>query len=143
MKTAAEPKSKPPRSSPVRRMAELDGPLRTIMYDSSPTNLPVVRRELISSLDRLVEGGNDMAWYILRTLSRHFLTDDERHVAVWREAQRELLLAQIESRVIQKQSLMPDGVVSNLTPEELADLMAYLQSLTGGNDPPRRGATRR
>jgi putative heme-binding domain-containing protein len=45
--------------------------------------------------------------------------------------QRELKLAQIESRKIQKQSLMPEGIVANRTPEELADLIAYLQSLTG------------
>jgi putative heme-binding domain-containing protein len=45
---------------------------------------------------------------------------------------RELKLAEIESRVIQKQSNMPDGIVNNLTPEEAADLIAYLQSLTGG-----------
>ena len=28
-----------------------------------------------------------------------------------------------------KQSAMPDGLVSNLTPEQLADMIAYLQSL--------------
>lgn len=32
-----------------------------------------------------------------------------------------------------KQSMMPDGVVNNRTPEELADLVAYLQSLTSGD----------
>src|SRR5262249_49676989 len=47
--------------------------------------------------------------------------------------QRELKLSQIESRTIQKQSMMPDGIVNNLTPEDLADLMAYLQSLTSGD----------
>lgn len=45
---------------------------------------------------------------------------------------RELKLAEIESKAIQKQSNMPEGVVNNLTPEEVADLIAYLQSLTGG-----------
>jgi putative heme-binding domain-containing protein len=45
---------------------------------------------------------------------------------------RELKLAEIESKAIQKQSNMPDGIVNNLTPEEIADLVAYLQSLTGG-----------
>ena len=44
--------------------------------------------------------------------------------------QRELKLAQIESRKVQPQSMMPDGIVNNLTPEDLADLLAYLQSLT-------------
>jgi hypothetical protein len=45
--------------------------------------------------------------------------------------QRELALAKIESRTIQKQSMMPEGLVNNLAPEGLADLIAYLQSLTG------------
>src|SRR5262249_52779664 len=45
--------------------------------------------------------------------------------------QRELKASRIESRVIQKQSLMPDGLVSNLTPEGVDDLIAYLHSLTG------------
>jgi putative heme-binding domain-containing protein len=50
--------------------------------------------------------------------------------------QHELQLAQIESQAIQKQSIMPEGLVNNLTPEELADLIAYLQSLTGGDEEP-------
>jgi putative membrane-bound dehydrogenase-like protein len=53
-------------------------------------------------------------------------------------AQHELRLADIESRAIEKQSMMPEGLVSNLTPEELANLIAYLQSLTGGEDPPTK-----
>ena len=39
------------------------------------------------------------------------------------------------TRTIQKQSLMPEGLAGNLTPEELADLIAYLQSLTSGDTP--------
>jgi putative membrane-bound dehydrogenase-like protein len=50
---------------------------------------------------------------------------------------RELKKAQIESRVIQKQSLMPDGLVSAQTPEGLADLIAYLQSLNGNGEAPK------
>jgi putative membrane-bound dehydrogenase-like protein len=46
--------------------------------------------------------------------------------------QHELPLAQIESQTIQKQSIMPEGLAHNVTPEQLADLIAYLQSLTGG-----------
>jgi putative heme-binding domain-containing protein len=49
--------------------------------------------------------------------------------------QHELQLADIESKSIQKQSIMPEGMVSNLTPEELADLIAYLQSLTVDGTP--------
>lgn len=36
---------------------------------------------------------------------------------------------EIEERVTKKISVMPEGVVNNLTPEQLADLIAYLQSL--------------
>jgi hypothetical protein len=49
--------------------------------------------------------------------------------------QRELKLAQIESRTIQKLSLMPEGLANNMTPEDLSDLIAYLQSLTSGEEP--------
>lgn len=44
---------------------------------------------------------------------------------------REIRKDDIESRTILKQSAMPDGLVGNLTPEQLADLLAYLQSLKG------------
>ena len=37
--------------------------------------------------------------------------------------------SEIELRQQKKESMMPVGVVSNLTPEQLADLIAYLQSL--------------
>lgn len=43
---------------------------------------------------------------------------------------REIRKEDIESRGILKQSAMPEGIVANLTPEQLADLIAYLQSLT-------------
>ena len=43
--------------------------------------------------------------------------------------QRKLKQKEIESKEIQKQSMMPEGLASNLTPEQLADLIAYLQSL--------------
>src|SRR6266536_1174534 len=70
-----------------------------------------------------------------------FVVSESARAVLIREAtgvQRELKTAQIESRVIQKQSLMPDGLVNNLTPEGLADLIAYLQSLTGSAEPPRQ-----
>jgi putative membrane-bound dehydrogenase-like protein len=43
--------------------------------------------------------------------------------------QRELKQAEIEARVQQRQSAMPEGLVANLKPDQLADLLAYLQSL--------------
>src|SRR5262249_30200150 len=67
-----------------------------------------------------------------------FVVSTSARAVLIREAtgvQRELKLARIESRAIQKPSMMPDGLAGNLTPEELADLVAYLQSLTGGESP--------
>ncbi|MEJ7594462.1 MAG: c-type cytochrome, partial [Planctomycetaceae bacterium] len=42
---------------------------------------------------------------------------------------RELLQDNIEDRVKQEISMMPLGIVGNLSPEQLADLIAYLESL--------------
>jgi putative heme-binding domain-containing protein len=43
--------------------------------------------------------------------------------------QQELKRHEIEERTQQKLSAMPEGLVANLTPSQLADLVAYLQSL--------------
>ena len=43
---------------------------------------------------------------------------------------QELKHSEIEEWRQQEVSAMPEGVVSTLTPEQLADLVAYLQSLT-------------
>ena len=45
-------------------------------------------------------------------------------------ALHELKRADIEERRRQEPSAMPEGIAANLTPEQLADLVAYLQSLT-------------
>jgi putative heme-binding domain-containing protein len=45
-------------------------------------------------------------------------------------ALRELKRADIEARRRQEPSAMPEGIAGTLTPEQLADLVAYLQSLT-------------
>jgi putative membrane-bound dehydrogenase-like protein len=73
--------------------------------------------------------GKQYSGFIVSTAARALLIREATGV------QRELKLAGIESRTIQKQSMMPDGLAANLTPEELADLVAYLQSLTGGDAP--------
>jgi hypothetical protein len=41
----------------------------------------------------------------------------------------ELTQADIEERKKQEKSMMPEGLVGNLKLEQLADLMAYLESL--------------
>lgn len=43
--------------------------------------------------------------------------------------QVELKKADIDKKTQQKQSAMPEGLAANLTPEQLADLLAYLQTL--------------
>ena len=43
--------------------------------------------------------------------------------------QHALPLDEIQERAAQKTSAMPAGLIANLTPEQLADLLAYLQSL--------------
>jgi putative membrane-bound dehydrogenase-like protein len=74
-----------------------------------------------------------------------FVVSESARAVLIREAtgvQRELRRAEIASRTIQKQSMMPDGLVNNLTPEELADLVVYLQLLTGGDAAPKNGGPR-
>jgi putative heme-binding domain-containing protein len=45
-------------------------------------------------------------------------------------ALRELKRSEIEERKRQEPSAMPEGIAGSLTPEQLADLVAYLRSLT-------------
>jgi putative heme-binding domain-containing protein len=43
---------------------------------------------------------------------------------------KELKRSDIQERRRQEPSTMPEGMAANLTPEQLADLVAYLRSLT-------------
>ncbi len=61
-----------------------------------------------------------------------FVVSQRASAIVLREGngtQHVLPLDDIDERVPQKVSAMPAGLVANLTPEQLADLLAYLQSL--------------
>ncbi len=61
-----------------------------------------------------------------------FVVSERADATVIRQSdgvRREIKKADVEERVVQKISAMPEGVVANLTPEQLADLLAYLQSL--------------
>ena len=51
-------------------------------------------------------------------------------------ALRRLKRSDIEERRRQETSAMPEGIAANLTPEQLADLVAYLQSLTRRTESP-------
>jgi putative membrane-bound dehydrogenase-like protein len=73
-----------------------------------------------------------------------FVVSERAKSVVIREtsgAQHVLPLPDIESRTILKQSMMPEGLANNRTPGELADLVAYLQSLTGDDDSPKKVKT--
>jgi putative heme-binding domain-containing protein len=61
-----------------------------------------------------------------------FVVGERADAAIVRQSdgvQVELKKADIDSRAIQKLSAMPEGLAANLTPDQLADLIAYLQSL--------------
>jgi putative membrane-bound dehydrogenase-like protein len=61
-----------------------------------------------------------------------FVVGERADAIVIRETngvERELIRANIESRGMLKISAMPEGLASNLTPAQLADLLTYLQSL--------------
>lgn len=61
-----------------------------------------------------------------------FVVSERADATVFREpngVQRELKRNEIEAKHQQKQSAMPEGLVANLTAEQFADLIVYLQSL--------------
>lgn len=61
-----------------------------------------------------------------------FVVSESATVVRIREAsgvERALIRAEIEDRTQQKLSAMPDGLIANLTPNQCADLLAYLRSL--------------
>jgi putative membrane-bound dehydrogenase-like protein len=66
-----------------------------------------------------------------RTISGFIVSQRASAIVLRQEngTQDVLPLGEIEERVQQKVSAMPKGLVANLTPQELADLLAYLQSL--------------
>ena len=61
-----------------------------------------------------------------------FVVSERADATVIRESdgtRRELKKTEVEERLIKKVSAMPEGLAANLTPKQLADLIAYLQSL--------------
>lgn len=61
-----------------------------------------------------------------------FVVTESADKVVIRDGQgimHELVQADIEERKKQEKSMMPEGLVGNLKPEQLADLLAYLESL--------------
>lgn len=61
-----------------------------------------------------------------------FVVSERADATVIRESdggRRELRRVDVEERLMQKVSAMPEGLAANLTPEQLSDLMEYLKSL--------------
>ena len=61
-----------------------------------------------------------------------FVVGESAEEVTLREANglsRVIPIEEIEARVKRELSMMPKGIVDNLTPEQLADLLAYLESL--------------
>jgi putative membrane-bound dehydrogenase-like protein len=95
------------------------------------------RAELIESLlhpSRRIAQGFD-TWAFAMEDGRvysGFVVLESAETVILRDAtgvSHELIQDQIEERVRQELSAMPQGIVGNLTPEQLADLLAWLESL--------------
>ncbi|BCB83701.1 NACHT domain-containing protein [Phytohabitans suffuscus] len=72
------------RSDPVdSRIRAADAPLHALMYDSLEPNLRHIRASLRARLSVLAYERNDIALYLIRSAGRHYVTADERRVAVW------------------------------------------------------------
>ncbi len=95
------------------------------------------RRELIESVlnpSAKIAQGFDTYIFLLdsgKTVTG-FVVSESAEDVILREingVSRTITKNHIEERIKQKQSMMPQGLAHNLTPEELADLLAYLESL--------------
>ena len=95
------------------------------------------RRELVESVlkpSEKIAQGFDSYTFVLesgKTLTG-FVVSESADSIMLREANglsKSIPRKAIEARKKQKSSMMPKGLVNNLTPEELADLLAYLESL--------------
>ena len=93
--------------------------------------------ELIESMvdpgKKIAQGFDTWAFLMENgTVHTGFVVQESAETVIVRQTDglsRELLQRNIDERVKQEISMMPKGMVGNLTPEQLADLLAYLQSL--------------
>jgi putative heme-binding domain-containing protein len=88
---------------------------------------------LLSPSAKIAQGYESYAIRLLDgRIMTGFVVRESAAAILLREAngtQRELPRSEIDERAQQTLSAMPVGLVANLTPEQLADLIAYLQSL--------------
>lgn len=95
------------------------------------------KKELIESIvdpSKKIAQGFDTWTFVMASGKVHtgFVVLESAETATIRQADglsKELLQDDIDERVKQEISMMPKGVVGNLTTQQLADLIAYLQSL--------------
>jgi hypothetical protein len=71
-------------------MAHRDGAMYTVMYESSPGNLPVVWRTVTTVLDEQVELGRETALLLALNIHRRGSRADERTMKVWKDVHRDL-----------------------------------------------------
>ena len=95
------------------------------------------RHELIESIlkpDEKIAQGFDTYTFVMESGKAFtgFVVSESAETLILRQNNGlpvELLQDEIEDRAKQRTSMMPKGVVNNLTPTQLADLIAYLESL--------------
>jgi putative heme-binding domain-containing protein len=93
--------------------------------------------ELLESIvdpsKKIAQGFDTFKIYMLDgTEHTGFIVQESAETVIIRRADglsRELLQDEIDERLKLETSMMPKGIAGHLTPEELADLMSYLQSL--------------
>jgi putative heme-binding domain-containing protein len=93
--------------------------------------------ELIESIlkpsEKIAQGYETQAVLLLsgKVLSGFVVSENGRHIAI-RDSQGKTHVIprdEIDERSRQQVSAMPEGLASSLDPQQLADLIAYLQSL--------------
>lgn len=71
-------------------MRARDDALHTLMYASSPGNLPAIRQTVTAVMDEQLAQESEAAKFAVLHLDRHLTVADERRVRVWRDTKDEL-----------------------------------------------------
>ena len=95
------------------------------------------KQELVESIvdpSKKIAQGFDTWGFIMESgkIFTGFVVRESAETVTIRQADgisRELIQDEVEERVKQEVSMMPKGIVGNLTPQQLADIIAYLQTL--------------
>ncbi len=95
---------------------------------------PQLIESILKPSEKLAQGYESQAFSLVdgRVVTGFVVSESAQTILV-REAnglQQSLPRDDIEARALQKVSVMPQGLVASMTPDQLSDLLAYLQSLT-------------